>query len=67
MQSILISSASLAHQTSSIFLQAYCKGELVVIKHDRYAELVKTQQVQQHGTKAMTREDRRVRERCPVR
>lgn len=40
------------------------QGEPVVIKQDRYAELVKTQQVQQHGTKTKTREDRRVRERC---
>lgn len=40
------------------------QGEPVVIKQDRYAELVKTQQVQQHGTKVMTREDWRVRKRC---
>lgn len=40
------------------------QGEPVVIKQDRYAELVKTQQVQQHGTKVMTREDWRERERC---
>lgn len=38
----------------------------VVIKQDRYAELVKTQQVQRHGTKAKTGEDGRVRERCLV-
>lgn len=40
------------------------QGELVVIKQDRYAELVKTQQVQQHGTKVMTREGWRGREAC---
>lgn len=42
------------------------QGEPVAIKQDRYAELVKTQQVQQHGTKAESREERRVRERCLV-
>lgn len=42
------------------------QGELLVIKQDRYAELVKTQQVQQHGTKVMTKEDWRVRVRCLV-
>lgn len=34
------------------------QGEPVLIKQDRYAELVKTQQVQQHGAKAG--EDRNV-------
>ena len=38
------------------------QGERLVIKQDRYAELVKTQRVQQHGTKAKTSEDRSARE-----